>query len=582
MKTLSITRKSYFYCLILLVIIFVMGSYLVIQIRNILWERTSLYTSQLVDNLAYDVDMLLGELDRSIAHLAYDSRVVSLVQGNPDEENLRRVQQQLEASLLTLPGSVQKSDILIISKDAKILASTSEALMGKYRILGVEWINKVMEARGGSVRITGYSVSKGDDLNNTRVMNIARGIFSNGHYLGMLVMDIPVSAFESVSQKVDIGNNGFVSVIDADNLVLFSTNWVDMGNQFKQLSLEGQLQGSLIAKLAGEEMFIAYKRSDFSGITIVGALPMKEVFAPAEHLTRNIVMAMVVFGIVLFLVSSWIVISISRPILKLADKMKEVETGNLSVRVEIDRTDEIGVLGNGFNKMLDQVQDLIDKEYKANLREREAQLNSLTAIINPHFIYNTLEVIKMKAYLNNDNQVVDMLTALAKLFRIMTHTSSRYTTLREELGHCTTYLQVMDYREDPQLSVSISIPEELLDCYTLKFILQPIVENCIIHGFENRSEGTIDISAKQEDKTILLFIADDGDGVPQGRLNELNTLFGNKSSVSERPLALRNIHDRIQLAFGEPYGLRIENNKKGGATVIVLIPYLCRTPEVRL
>jgi two-component system sensor histidine kinase YesM len=78
--------------------------------------------------------------------------------------------------------------------------------------------------------------------------------------------------------------------------------------------------------------------------------------------------------------------------------------------------------------MLDQVQDLIDKEYKANLREREAQLNSLTAIINPHFIYNTLEVIKMKAYLNNDNQVVDMLTALAKLFRIMTHTSARYTT----------------------------------------------------------------------------------------------------------------------------------------------------------
>ena len=214
--------------------------------------------------------------------------------------------------------------------------------------------------------------------------------------------------------------------------------------------------------------------------------------------------------------------------------------------------------------------------------EREAQLNSLTAIINPHFIYNTLEVIKMKAYLNNDNQVVDMLTALARLFRIMTHTSSRYTTLREELGHCTTYLQVMDYREDPQLSVSISIPEELLDSYTLKFILQPIVENCIIHGFENRSEGTIDICAKQEDETILLFIADDGDGVPQDRLNELNTLFGNKSSVSERPLALRNIHDRIQLAFGEPYGLRIENNKKGGATVIVLIPYLCRTPEVRL
>ena len=164
--------------------------------------------------------------------------------------------------------------------------------------------------------------------------------------------------------------------------------------------------------------------------------------------------------------------------------MKEVENGDLSVRVINKRNDEIGVLGKGFNKMLAQVQDLIEKEYKANLRERESQLNELTAIINPHFIYNTLEEIKMKAYLNNDYQVVDMLTGLARLFRIMTNNSSRFITLREELNHCTTYLQVMEYREDLSMSVTVSFPEQLLDSYSLKFLLQPIVENCIIHDFK--------------------------------------------------------------------------------------------------
>jgi len=580
MKSLSIKWKSYLSCLILLVIFTIMGTFLVMQIRNILWERSNLHTVQLVEKLGYDIDMLLGELDRSISQLAYDPYILSLLQGDVSNDTLGNVHHALDATLQTLPGAIIESDLLVISKDTKVLASTSDELIGKYRTLGVEWINKVMEASGSSVRITGYSVSRGNNLHNMRVMNIARGIFSNGQYLGMLVMDIPTSTFEVVCQNVNIGNSGFVSVIDVDNLVIFSTNWVDMGNQFKQLSLQGQTQGSFIGKLGGEDMFIVYKKSDFSGVTVVGVLPLKEVFAPAELLTRNIIIAIVGFGIAIFLVTVWIVLSISRPILKLTEKMKEVENGDLSVRVINKRNDEIGVLGKGFNKMLAQVQDLIEKEYKANLRERESQLNELTAIINPHFIYNTLEEIKMKAYLNNDYQVVDMLTGLARLFRIMTNNSSRFITLREELNHCTTYLQVMEYREDPSLSVTVSFPEQLLDSYSLKFLLQPIVENCIIHGFQNKSQGSIRLSGELTTSNLIrIEIADDGDGLAQDRLNELNSLLRNKTTLADRPLALRNIHDRIQLAFGVEYGLAIMNNQKEGATVILKIPYLRQPPE---
>lgn len=581
MITLNIKHKSFLAVFVLVVILMVMGLLLVYQVRNILWDRTNDYTVQLVEKLSRDIDLLLGELDRVTSSLIYDPNILAIVgEGEKSETTTQLATNALKRAQQMLPSHVGQADLLIISKETRVLASTSPLLVEKYRTLGVEWINKVMEAGGESVRITGYSVSKGMNLPNTRVINIARGLFINGKYQGMMMLDIPTLTLEELCEQVEIGNDGFVSIIDSDNYVMFSTNWVDMGNQFKMLPLTEQKHTPLTGYIGGKEMFIVHTTSAFSGITVVGAMPIEEVFAPAKRLSRNTVLMMVGFAIAILMVAVTIVFTVSRPILRLADAMKKVEEGDLTIRVAEQRTDEIGVLEKGFNTMLDRVQDLVDREYRASLGEREAQLNELTAIINPHFIYNTLEAIKMRAYLNNDYVVVDMLTGLARLFRIMTHSTDRYITLEEELSHCKTYLEIMRFKEDPAISTVFEIPDELLQCYTLKFLLQPLVENSIMHGFGNQSHGNIIIRATADGDSIVIAVIDDGEGLSEQHLEELKAILDYTVEPTERPMALQNINDRIRLAFGMDFGLDISNNAVRGVTVKLTIPRLYHIPEV--
>ena len=581
MRNLSIKWKSYLACAVLLALIVLMGIFITNQIHDILWERTSDYTVRMIEKICYDIDIMLGELDWQTGQLVFDDDVRTLVQGDASSSLANRVQDKIDNTLGDLPSYVAGGDILIISKDMRILASTSAEWIGKYRILGVEWTNKVMQAKGSSVRVTGYSVSKGDSLRNLKVMNVARGIFVDDQYVGMLVLDIPIQSIESVCAGANIGTNGFISIIDEDNYVIFSTNPLDMGNQFNRISPQSGPQDSpFVGVIGGEDMFFIQTKSDYSGIVVVGALPLKEVFLPATRLIRNVFWAILVFGVSILLVTFWVVVSISRPTLQLAQTMKQAELGDLAVRVKDHRSDEIGILQKGFNNMLDQVQDLIDREYMANLREREAQLNELTAIINPHFIYNTLEAINMKAYLNNDLQVVGMLNGLARLFRIMTNNTLRYITIDEELNHCATYLELMKYKDDPSIVFSFAVAPGMGNCYTLKFLLQPLVENSIIHGFCDKSQGTIAVSVQKDGDTVVMSVEDDGEGVSPAVIAQLRNTLAHKGADSGKPSALRNIQDRIQLAFGKTYGLSVFLNSQGGTTVVLRIPLLSEPLEI--
>lgn len=583
MKTMSIRLKSYFSGFALLMIIILMGIFLIIQVQDILRVKTSQYTIQLIDKICYDIDIRLGELDWQTGQLVYDKDVIALSQGDNSLSIIDAVQTKIRATLDSLPTFVVDGDILVLSKNMRILASTEPEWVGKYRTLGVEWSNKVIQAGGSSIRITGYSVSKGDTLRISKIMNIARAIIVDDQYRGMLILDIPTESLESVIAGVNIGTKGFISIIDADNYVIFSTNPVDIGNQFKRISSDtASDQSSFIGTIDGENMFFVKTKSSFSDITVVGALPLKEVFGPVAILTRNVSFVILVFGFVILMVALWVVFSISRPMLHLVQVMRKVEHGDLTVRVQERRTDEIGILEKGFNKMLTQVEDLIEREYLADLREREAQLNELIAIINPHFIYNTLEVINMRAYLNNDTQVVEMISGLARLLRIMTTNTSRYITIAEELNHCSTYLDLINFKDDVAISLRSNLPAEVLGAYTLRFLLQPIVENSIIHGFSGRNHGTIDIEAYQDGQAVVMTIIDDGLGIPAERLIEVQNVLEGKAVETAKPLALKNIQDRIRLVFGKTYGLSLDQVPTGGTLVRLCIPLLRSPSETTL
>lgn len=240
--------------------------------------------------------------------------------------------------------------------------------------------------------------------------------------------------------------------------------------------------------------------------------------------------------------------------------MARVEKGDFAVHVSQTRSDEIGDLQKGFNHMVEQVDALIAREYDTALRQREAQLSEMMAIINPHFIYNTLEAISMTAYLNDDEEVVEMIGHLGGMFRSMAgNPATGRVPLRQEIRTVESYLTLINVRQDGKILVSWNVDQSLLDGQTLKFTIQPVVENSVIHGFEGRTEGHIWIDIHRDaNGDVAIVVQDDGQGMTVDALTRLKHILSHEENPPKnRLLALKNVHDRLRLVFGPHYGVDV-------------------------
>jgi len=203
-------------------------------------------------------------------------------------------------------------------------------------------------------------------------------------------------------------------------------------------------------------------------------------------------------------------------------------------------------------------------------------MNALQAQINPHFLYNTLETIRFMISMK-DGRAVEMVKLLAKLFRISIGNEEPYVTFRKELEHVQLYIDLQRYRYPGRFSVVYEIEKHFLDLYTLKFILQPIVENSILHAFNTIKEGgLITISVQEFDGKILVSVRDNGQGMDPLTLDRVHSDLRESGRINS--VGLRNVHERIKLNFGSDYGLKIESNDEG-TEVIMLLPFLPLKPK---
>ncbi|MBI9096697.1 MAG: Cache 3/Cache 2 fusion domain-containing protein [Sphaerochaeta sp.] len=270
---------------------------------------------------------------------------------------------------------------------------------------------------------------------------------------------------------------------------------------------------------------------------------------------------------------------IAKPITQITKKIWDLSEGeaNLSSSLEVYSNDEVGRLAEYFNTFVKKLKNLNDLErHGIDIMLRDTQMNALQAQINPHFLYNTLETIRFMIT-QKDERAVEMVKLLAKLFRISIGEGESYVTLRKELEHAQLYINLQQYRYSDRFSVIYDIEEPLLDLYTLKFILQPIVENSIIHAFDHMGyDGVITISAHAMEGKILVSVQDNGQGMDRLTLDRVHSNLRESSKINS--VGLRNVHDRILLNFGSEYYLKIESNDEG-TEVLMLLPYLTLKPK---
>lgn len=271
---------------------------------------------------------------------------------------------------------------------------------------------------------------------------------------------------------------------------------------------------------------------------------------------------------------------ISRPIYRLKEGMEKIQKGDLDTRVRIESRDEVGVLAEGLNQMAAQLGVYIDRVYRAEIRQREAELNALKSQIKPHYLYNTLEVIRMTALGNEDQQAAEMIESLANQFRYLMGQEGNTVLLERELDNVRDYFMIIRIRFADRIGLKISVPERLLKEPVLKLILQPVVENAVKHGLRPKSgNGNVWITASSGKDRIELTVMDDGVGMDQTTLKDLqekleNSSFRQTGREEKGGVGLCNVGDRIRNKYGKEYGISVESTPGTGTIVILHLPVL--------
>ncbi|RAV01691.1 sensor histidine kinase [Paenibacillus sp. YN15] len=347
--------------------------------------------------------------------------------------------------------------------------------------------------------------------------------------------------------------------------------------------------GSMNAKLSlgRERYFVNYQSTSVAPWVLVHIQSEDGLLARLRSIQVFVVAALlgsIVLGIA---VAYYISRNLSRPLSNLERSMKQIRLRNFNVRFHYPYEDEVGKLGQSFNFMVEEIQDLIyqSNRYISSLQQekervqteqhlkRKAELKALQSQMTPHFLYNTLDSIKWMAEKNDQMEISRMVTALASFFRIALSRGKELIALREELHHTECYLTIQQMRYGDRFTFSMEAEEGLSEERTVKLLLQPLVENAIYHGIKPlQRQGHIRISAAGEGEDMVLTVEDDGAGVHPVKLAMIRKRLRETRTGGDEGYGFYNVHDRIRLYFGEPYGLEMESSPGKGTVVRARVP----------
>ena len=405
--------------------------------------------------------------------------------------------------------------------------------------------------------------------------------------LYVAIKQVNMVALQEDILSITVGDTGSPYILDI------------VGNMVVHPSLEGQnLRGlSYVRHMAqrtnGEisyvdethssgrpERYIAtFKSIPAMNWIVVAGSAEREFYGNLDVLNSALLLTFLLATIAVFLISVFIAGRITEPIGQIREKIKEISEGeaDLEQHLDIPSDDEVGELARYFNTFMQKLRNLSEVEHReVELQLRDAQMSALQAQINPHFLYNTLETIRFMIAMK-DRRSQEMVQHLADLLRISIGKGERYVRVRDELEHINLYIAIQEMRYPQRFVVRYDLEEELCDLYTIKFLLQPVVENAIHHGFESvESGGVIEITGRIEEERLVLEVKDNGCGMSRAQIERLRSQLQGKSEAGS--VGLPNVCARIRLHFGEEFGLIVDSRPRKGTSVTFHLPVLSREP----
>jgi len=334
--------------------------------------------------------------------------------------------------------------------------------------------------------------------------------------------------------------------------------------------------GTFYTKIDGKPAIVGFiQAKELSGTLICIQSAQKEL--KQIHTLRNLfIIIIIVILLLLYIIINAVVKRLLKQLYVILDSMRKVQKGDLDVVIDIGRMDEMGELGQQFNKMLNRIKKLMEENLKRELLAKNSEIKALLNQINAHFIYNVLESIKMMAEIEEKYEISDAVTILGKLLRYSMKWDSKTVTVKDEIDYIKNYLTLINLRFDYEIYLSAKIPDIVYEQQIPKMSLQPIVENAVYHGIEQMAQDTtIYIKGYAEGDDCIIEITDAGKGMSEEEVDSLYKKLAGEIEISGGSgsgIGLKNVQDRIKMAFGEKYGLDIFSRQGCYTKIRVRIP----------
>ena len=397
---------------------------------------------------------------------------------------------------------------------------------------------------------------------------------------GVLLVDMSFSGIEQICKDVELASSdGYLYLIDGDGEIIYHPR--------QQLIYAGLLEennrtaagyedGSHAETFGGAKRQVTVKTVGYTGWKLVGVVPADNIWDNYGQLLLFFLFVVLFSIFLLVFVNLHLSERISVPIKTLERAVKELEAGREEVDIDVSGPYEIERLGHSIRSMVSTMRHLMDDIIEQEAQKRRSELDVLQSQINPHFLYNTLDSVVWMTENGRTDEAILMVTSLARFFRISLSRGSNIIPIADELEHARHYLTIQKMRYKNKFSAVIAAEDGVEGLYTIKLIVQPILENAIYHGMAYADgDGEITVRARRDGEDVVIEVADNGPGMPEETVERLlDQSYAAAPGTKGSGIGLRNVHQRIRLTFGEEYGLAIHSEPDAGTTVCIRLPVL--------
>lgn len=404
--------------------------------------------------------------------------------------------------------------------------------------------------------------------------------FEDREIVGGISFDINWNVIDSVIEMLKTEQDSSVYLLNKEGQIIYNPNNVNDKTTVDTQQLFEQINTSKNENyLKTKSHYVFFKKAFNSQVTIMKIIPMAVILDGVTRTFLYGIMISIVSIIITILLSIYMSLKTTKPIIQLVDAMKEVGENNFDVHIKTDRNDEIGLLEKNFTAMVYRIKELIDKEYKSEIATKEAQFKALQAQINPHFLYNTLQLVGGMAVARNTTNIYLIIGALSDMFRYITGKQGDLVKIADEIEHIKNYLFIQEQRFEGKVEIDIFVEDGTEEYMLPMLMIQPIVENAFIHGFEQKT-GTwkLSIEVQKVFDDLEITISDNGLGIPEARLSELQQQIHHQTEPikTKGSIGIMNVAARVEFYFGIDSYLDISSEVGKGTQVIIRFPATLR------